>query len=44
MKAGSRVGAINAHEQATVEGTVRSLGGGFDNSKAYFLLEDCTVP
>jgi len=40
----SRVGALNAHEQATVEGTVKGLGDGFDNSKAYLVLEDCTVP
>lgn len=40
----SRVARINAHEEATVEGTVRGLGGGFDNSKAFLLLEDCTVP
>ena len=40
----SRVGALNAHEQATVEGTVKGLGGGFDNSKAFLVLEDCTVP
>lgn len=40
----SRVGALNAHEQATVEGTVKGLGDGFDNSKAYLVLENCTVP
>jgi len=40
----SRVGALNAHEQATVEGTVKGLGDGFDNSKAFLVLEDCTVP
>jgi hypothetical protein len=40
----SRVAAINAHEEATVEGTVRGLGDGFDNSKAYLVLEDCVVP
>jgi hypothetical protein len=40
----SRVGAINAHHQATVEGTVRGLGGGIYNSKAFLVLENCTVP
>jgi tRNA_anti-like len=40
----SRVGVLNAHEQATVEGTVKGLGDGFDNSKAYLVLEHCTVP
>jgi len=40
----SRVGALNAHEPATVEGTVKGLGDGFDNSKAYLVLENCTVP
>ena len=40
----SQVGALNAHEQATVEGTVKGLGDGFDNSKAYLVLENCTVP
>jgi hypothetical protein len=40
----ARVGALNAHEQATVEGTVKGLGDGFDNSKAFLVLENCTVP
>jgi len=40
----SRVSALNAHEQATVEGTVKGLGDGFDNSKAFLVLENCTVP
>lgn len=40
----SGVATLTAHTEGTVEGTVRGLGGGFDNSKAYFLLEDCTVP
>ena len=40
----SRIATLNAHEVATVEGTVRGLGGGFDNSKAFLLLENCTVP
>lgn len=38
------VASLTAHQEATVEGTVRGLGGGFDNSKTYFLLDDCTVP
>jgi tRNA_anti-like len=40
----SRVGALKAHEEATVEGTVKGLGDGFDNTKAYLVLEDCVVP
>lgn len=40
----SRVAAINAHEEATVEGTVRGLGGGWDGAKAFVLLENCIVP
>ena len=40
----SRVSALNAHEEATVEGTVKGLGDGFDNSKAFLVLEDCIVP
>ena len=40
----SHVAALNAHEEATVEGTVRGLGGGFDNSKAFLLLENCIIP
>jgi hypothetical protein len=40
----SRVAALSAHTEATVEGTVRGLGGGFDNSKAFLLVEDCVVP
>jgi hypothetical protein len=40
----SRVGALNAHELATVEGTVKGLGDGFDNTKAYVVLENCIVP
>lgn len=40
----SRVAALSAHEEATVEGTVRGLGGGFDGAKAFLLLEDCVVP
>jgi len=40
----SRVSALNAHQEATVEGTVKGLGDGFDNSKAFLVLEDCTVP
>lgn len=40
----SRVGALKAHEPATVEGTVKGLGDGFDNTKAFLVLEDCVVP
>ena len=40
----ARVAALNAHVEATVEGTVKGLGDGFDNSKAYLVLESCTVP
>lgn len=40
----ARVGGLNANEQATVEGRVKGLGDGFDNSKAYLVLEDCIVP
>jgi hypothetical protein len=40
----ARVATLSAHTEATVEGTVRGLGGGFDNSKAFLLLEDCIVP
>jgi hypothetical protein len=40
----SRVGALKAHEDATVEGTVKGLGDGFDNTKAFLVLEDCVVP
>lgn len=41
---GSRVAAINANEEATVEGTVRGLGGGWDGAKAFVVLENCIVP
>lgn len=41
---GSRVAAINANEEATVEGTVRGLGGGWEGAKAFVLLENCIVP
>lgn len=41
---GSRVAALNANEEATVEGTVRGLGGGFDGAKAFLLFENCVVP
>jgi hypothetical protein len=39
-----RVSALSAHQEATVEGTVKGLGGGFDNTKAYLVLESCTIP
>jgi hypothetical protein len=41
---GSRVAAINANEEATVEGSVRGLGGGLDGAKAFVVLENCIVP
>jgi len=40
----SGVVRLTAHTEAIVEGTVKGLGGGFDNSKAFFLLESCVVP
>ena len=40
----SGVATLSAHTEATVEGTVRGLGGGFDDSKAFVLLENCIVP
>jgi hypothetical protein len=40
----SRVSTLSAHEQATVEGVVKGLGDGFDNSKAFLVLENCIVP
>ena len=40
----SRVGALNANEEATVEGTVKGLGDGFEGSKAYVVLLNCVVP
>lgn len=40
----SGVATLSAHTVATVEGTVRGMGGGFDNSKAFVLLENCIVP
>jgi putative nucleic acid binding protein len=40
----SRIATLSAHTEATVEGTVRGLGGGFDNSKAFLVLENCIVP
>jgi len=41
---GSRVASINANEEATVEGTVRGLGGGWEGTKAFVVLENCVVP
>ncbi len=40
----SRVAALSAHTEATVEGTVRGFGGGIYNSKAFLVLENCVVP
>ena len=39
----SRVAALSANAEATVEGTVRGLGGGFDGAKAFVLLDNCIV-
>jgi hypothetical protein len=40
----SRVAGLSANTEATVEGTVRGLGGGFDGAKAFVLLDNCIVP
>jgi hypothetical protein len=40
----SRIAALNANQEATVEGTVRGLGGGLGNTKSFLLLESCTLP
>jgi hypothetical protein len=40
----SRISSLSAHTEATIEGTVRGFGGGFGNSKAFLLLENCIVP
>ena len=40
----SRVAAMNTNEEATVEGTVRGLGGGFGGAKSFLVLENCIVP
>jgi hypothetical protein len=40
----SRIAALSANQEATVEGTVRGLGGGLSNTKSFLLLESCTVP
>lgn len=40
----SRVSTLNANQEATVEGTVRGLGGGLFNTKSFLLLESCTIP
>lgn len=39
-----RVATLSTNAEATVEGTVRGLGGGFGGAKAFLLLESCTVP
>jgi hypothetical protein len=41
---GARVAALNAHEEATVEGTVRGWEDGYGGAKVFLLLEDCVVP
>lgn len=40
----SRVAALSAHEEATVEGIVRGWEDGYDGAKVFVLLEDCIVP
>lgn len=40
----NRVGNLNANEEATVEGTVKGRGDGFEGAKAYVVLLNCTVP
>jgi hypothetical protein len=40
----SGVATLSAHTVATVEGTVRGMGGGFDDAKAFVLLDNCIVP
>ena len=40
---GARVASLTANEEATVEGTVRGLGGGWDGAKAFLVLENCAV-
>jgi tRNA_anti-like len=40
----SRLAAINANQEVTVEGTVKGLGGGFYNTKFFLVLENCTIP
>ena len=40
---GGGVARLTANEEATVEGTVRGLGGGWDGAKAFLVLENCQV-
>jgi hypothetical protein len=40
----ARVATLSAHEEATVEGTVRGWEDGFDGAKVWILLDDCIVP
>jgi hypothetical protein len=40
----SGIATLSAHTVATVEGTVRGMGGGFDDAKAFVLLDNCIVP
>lgn len=40
----SRLSALNANQEATVEGTVKGLGGGFYDTKFFLVLENCIVP
>lgn len=40
----ARVAALSAHQEATVEGTVRGWEGGYSGAKVFVELGDCTVP
>jgi hypothetical protein len=40
---GAGVARLTANTEATVEGTVRGLGGGWEGAKAFLVLENCVV-
>lgn len=40
----SRVAALNANQEVTVEGTVRGWEGGYGGAKVFVLVENCVVP
>ena len=40
----SRIAALSAHTEATVQGRVRGWEGGYSGAKVFLLLEDCVVP
>ncbi len=40
----SRVAALSAHTEATVQGTVRGWEGGYSGAKVFVFLDDCIVP